>query len=344
MKHLEKQIIRQNQIITMQLSAGVFLSAILLFVALLALRSKIEADWFALLSNLIFSLIGAAIATIVFSWATKREAVDTTLSILNSALANTFAPMRSYISETARRNDRYDCQLTKPKFMFDEGYDEYVYQVISRSWVVSELPVDFRCIFAVENRDKILVDYFDDDRYVVNYKIESRDCELDVRDDRVCNVHGIWINGQALELQSKKFLTVNGADAKEYIFALPSQPLIEPLTITFAFHVLKWVSYDSRVYLPSQVFQLTEDIEYRLFVDPSLEFRDIIVDTTEISELFPAKGAIVTNVFKVPESGVMGALIMIRGPVQEGSAIRFELHRDPPKASSEFRRPHAKKR
>jgi hypothetical protein len=336
MKNYNRRIASAQKRLAFAYTSSVVLASVVL-ILILVFAHKAYADpnqlstplWFTIPLNILLGIIGAAIVLLLFSWITRDQTVNSIEAVVRNTLAETLQPYRQKTLEGARQYDRYDCWLGTNDALKDGGYDEYVNQVITRSFTIDNLPSELRAIFAVGNKDKVLADYFDNPAYIVNYKIECRDDELDVKESLVCNFHRLSVNGEVLVEKRRKILTVNGCQAKEIVFSIPEHLRQQPTEISFTFHILKWVGYNSRFQIPSQVFDISEEVEYRLYLDETIMAKELIIDTTEISSLGRAR-PIISHVVQDGNSRPVGAHILIRSPVQSGSAIRFDIQRDTP--------------
>jgi hypothetical protein len=272
-------------------------------------------------------MFGASVVTMLFGWITKEESITTLSYFINNALEKALQPTVNFLNQKAIKNFRWDCWLCEADHAIQNKYEgNYWHQNTSVSYKSEDLYEDVRVIFAIGNKDGVLKDFFNDERYVVKYKIECKNQELNVMDDNVCMVNSIKINNEELKLKTKKEFIVNGCQAKEYTYKVPPNYKEVPVTLLINYSILKWVPGDKRIYISKQVFDTTEEPEFRIQVSESLDIKNIVPDTTEISSL-SAKPTYICINSKNPKGNDIGSCVISRCSMLEGSAIRFELQK-----------------
>lgn len=272
-------------------------------------------------------VLGAAIITTLFSWISRKENAVSIEESLGAQIDRLSLAIRKMVNESNSHHDfRWVCWMTPLSEAQKKASisDQYWNQTIEMSWYAEAVKNTYSAIFAAGgNEDGLLSEYFNDDEFILNYKIECDD-EFTVLDKGVCELLYIKIDDELVN-PVKVNEQVKGKDALLYKFDVSPESKERIVNFKIAFRVIKWHAQGKRVYIPKQLFNTTDHASFRLFLDRELGVENVVIDTSEVSFL-PGSRKKSSAIYKDVNEKVNSAVVELPFIILDGSAIRFELH------------------
>ncbi|MFB6307284.1 MAG: hypothetical protein ABEH43_09915, partial [Flavobacteriales bacterium] len=268
------------------------------------------------------ALVSAGLVNLVFGAITLRENVRHVDRAVDKAISDNLQPIRESLYKEAQYSYRWTCLLKPPKK--DDNHPEYAYQFLNISYALEQLLDELRGVCISTDEDGVL-EQFSDERYLIRWMVDEG---FDPSSEEVFRFGNVKVDGQSITQASKMDLNLDQGKGTEYRFEVPGDKRFEEHpTIEYSVMFRKYIGTEKRFSITSQLFSLTTDAEYRLFVSDDISVERIAVSTSQVTPVGP-KGVASCDYTFTGSDQKQTAHAIFQFPLQSGSSINFNIERE----------------